>query len=197
MKYLYIVMLLVCCHVWTWAQHGAGLEPLVVGSIAPSFEAKNQLGEQVKSEELLKKGTVVLVFYRGTWCPYCQKHIGELQAGLEQLLKKGANVVVVTPEQPEYIEKMVDKTGASFSILHDKDYVIMEAYHTKYTIQKEDKMAFKDYVVRHTKKYNQDEEAILPVPATYIIQPDGTIKFVHFETDYKQRSTVEMLLENL
>ncbi|BDS12037.1 peroxiredoxin-like family protein [Aureispira anguillae] len=195
MKYLGILFLFLTQ--LGYAQHGIGLEPLEIGSLAPSFEAKNQAGEPIKSADLLEKGAIVLVFYRGTWCPYCQKHVSELQEGLEQLIDKGANVVVVTPERPEYIKKMVKKTAATFSILHDEDYAIMEDYHTKYTIQKTDEMSFKDYVVSHTKTHNQDDEAILPVPATYIIGKDGRIKFVHFETDYKQRSTVEMILENL
>lgn len=195
MKYLSIFFLLLTQY--TFAQHGMGLEPLKVGSLAPSFEAKNQEGNVVKSSDLLEKGAIVLVFYRGAWCPYCQKHVSELQEGLKQLTEKGANVVVVTPEQPEYIEGMIEKTAATFSILHDENYAIMEAYHTKYTIQKKDKMAFKGFVISLAKKHNQDDEAVLPVPATYIIRQDGTIKFVHFETNYKERSTVDMILENL
>lgn len=195
MNYLSFLFLLLAQY--SFAQHGAGLMPLEVGTQAPSFEAKNQFGTLVKSSELLKEGTVVLVFYRGTWCPYCQKHVHELQEGLEQLTAKGAKVVVVTPEQPEYVDKMVAKTKAAFPILYDKNYVIMEAYHTKYTIKDSDKMSFKDYVVSHTKKHNQTEDAVLPVPATYIISQKGTIKFVHFETNYKERSTLEVILENL
>jgi peroxiredoxin len=193
----YLVLLLLLIAQYSFAQHGAGLEPLEVGTKAPVFEAKDQSGNLIKSTDLLKEGPLVLVFYRGTWCPYCQKHVSELQEGLEQLTKKGAKVVIVTPEKPEYVDKMVAKTEAAFPILHDENYVIMEAYNTKYTIQDSDKMAFKGYVVSHTKKHNDTEDAVLPVPATYIIASDGTIKFVHFETDYKERSTLEMILENI
>lgn len=195
MNYLSLLFLLLVQY--SFAQHGAGLAPLELGTKAPSFEAKDQSGTLVKSADLLKEGNLVLVFYRGTWCPYCQKHVDVLQKGLEQLKDKGAKVVVITPEKPEYVDKMIAKTKAAFPILHDENYAIMEAYHTKYTIKDSDKMAFKNYVVSHTKKHNQAEEAVLPVPATYIISSDGTVKFVHFETDYKQRSTLEMILENL
>lgn len=193
----YLSLLFLFLVQYSFAQHGAGLEPLEAGTKAPVFEAKDQSGTLLKLADLLKEGPVVLVFYRGTWCPYCQKHVSELQEGLEQLTEKGAKVVIVTPEKPEYIDKMTAKTEATFPILHDKNYAIMEAYHTKYTIKDSDKMAFKGYVVSHTKKHNQTEDAVLPVPATYIISSDGTIKFVHFETDYKQRSTLEMILENI
>ena len=193
----YLIVLLSLFTQLTFAQHGAGLKPLEVGTTAPSFEAKNQDGKLVKSSELLEQGAVVLVFYRGTWCPYCQKHVHELQEGLKQIVEKGASVVVITPEKPEYIDKMVSKTKATYSILYDEGYKIMEAYNTKYTVQEADKMAFKGYVVSHTKKHNDDDEAVLPVPATYVIGKDGKIKFVHFETDYKQRSTVDMILKNL
>jgi len=193
----YLVFILVLIANVVSAQHGAGLKPLEIGSDAPSFEAKNQEDKLIKSKDLLEKGAVVLVFYRGTWCPYCQKHVHELQEGLKQIVDKGASVVVVTPEKPEYIDKMVSKSGATFSILHDEGYKIMEAYNTKYTVKAEDKMAFKSYVVSHTKKNNGDDEAVLPVPATYVIGKDGKVKFVHFETNYKQRSTIEMILEAL
>jgi len=196
MNYLSILFLLFLGYA-SFAQHGTGLTPLEVGTKAPVFEAKDQSGTVVKLADLLEEGTVVLVFYRGTWCPHCQRHVSELQSGLEQLTAKGAKVVVVTPEQPDYIDKMVDKSEAVFPILHDKNYTIMEAYHTKYTIKKSDKIFFKGYVVAHTKKHNQAEEAVLPVPATYIISPDGTIKFVHFDTNYKERSTLELILENI
>jgi peroxiredoxin len=195
MNYLSLLFLfLVQC---SFAQYGAGLEPLEVGTKAPVFEAKDQSGTLVKLADLLEEGPVVLVFYRGAWCPYCQKHVSELQEGLEKLTNKGAKVLIVTPEKPEYIDEMAAKTEATFPILHDENYAIMEAYHTKYTIKESDKMAFKGYVVSHTKKHNETEDAVLPVPATYIISSDGTIKFVHFETDYKQRSTLEMILENI
>lgn len=193
----YFTFLFLLLAQYSIAQHGLGLEPLETGTMAPMFEAKDQSGTVIKSSELLKEGPLVVVFYRGAWCPYCQRHVSELQEGLEQLTAKGAKVVVVTPEQQEYIDKMTSKTKAAFPILHDKDYTIMEAYHTKYTIQKKDKMAFKGLVIAYAKKHNQAEEAVLPVPATYIISQDGTIKFVHFETNYKERSTLDMILKNL
>jgi len=197
MNYFKFLFLFLFFFQQSFAQHGAGLEPLKVGAEAPSFEAKDQSGTLIKSADLIKEGSVVLIFYRGTWCPYCQKHVDELQKGLEQLTAKGAKVVLVTPEKPDYVKKMVDKTKATFPILHDKDYNIMEAYHTKYTIKESDEMSHKDYVVSSTKKHNETDEAVLPVPATYIISPDGKIKFVHFETNYKERSTLKMILENL
>jgi peroxiredoxin len=195
MNYFILIFLLVANFVA--AQHGAGLVPLEVGSDAPSFQAKNQDKELVKSADLLSEGSVVLIFYRGAWCPYCKKHISELQEGLQEIVNKGASVVIVTPEEPEYIEKMVSSTGATFSILYDEGYKIMEDYHVKYTINESDEMSFKSYVISHTKKHNGDDEAVLPVPATYIINKEGKVTFVHFETDYKQRSTLEIILDNL
>ena len=120
-----------------------------------------------------------------------------MQEGFQHILSENASVVVVTPEKPEYIEKMISKTKAQFSILHDEDYKIMEDYHVKYTIKKEDKMAFKGYVLQKTKKHNAADEAVLPVPATYIISPDGKIKYVHFDTNYKKRASLEDILKEL
>jgi peroxiredoxin len=146
MKYIFFFIFLLIANIAT-AQHGKGLKPLEKGTDAPSFSAKNQFNKIVKSTDLLAAGDIVLIFYRGSWCPHCKKHIHDMQEGFQQILDKNASVVVVTPEKPEYIEKMISKTEAKFSVLHDKDYKIMEAYNVKYTIQKEDKMFFNGYVI--------------------------------------------------
>jgi peroxiredoxin len=192
-----ILFLLISLTQIALAQHGKGLKPLALGSTAPSFSAINQDSILVKSSDLLSKGPIVLIFYRGAWCPYCQRHIHEIQEGFQQILDKKASVVVVTPEKSEYIEKMISKTGATFSLLHDTNYEIMSKYNVKYTIQKKDKMAFKTFLVPLVKKHNKDSEAILPIPATYIIGKEGKIKYVHFDADYKNRSSLEEILKNL
>ena len=88
-----------------------------VGDKAPNFTGADQYGNSVHLDKLLSKGNVVVVFYRGAWCPHCQKHMSFLQDSLHLILDKGTNVVAVTPERPDSREKMVSKTGAEFSII--------------------------------------------------------------------------------
>ena len=96
---------------------------LKTGTIAPKFVAVDNAGKQVDLQSLLNTHkAVVIFFYRGQWCPYCNKQIRDLQDSLRLLTAKGAYVIGVTPETSENINKTVDKTHASFSIIQDKGY---------------------------------------------------------------------------
>src|SRR4029077_2245810 len=92
---------------------------LFLASKAPDFKAADQFGKEIRLKDVLKKGKVVLVFYRGEWCPYCNRELAHLQDSLQMITDKGATVIAVTPEKPENIQKTVEKTKAGYSILCD------------------------------------------------------------------------------
>ncbi len=105
------------------------------GDVAPTFTAKDISGKPIDLAKLLKKNkAVVLFFYRGQWCPCCNKYIHQLQDSLQMLTTKGAYVVGVTPETDENINKTIEKTHASFSLVHDNNYAIMKAYDVNYAM---------------------------------------------------------------
>ncbi|AWM33042.1 peroxiredoxin-like family protein [Hymenobacter nivis] len=163
--------------------------PLVVGSVAPAFKGLDAAGRPVALQQLLKKGPVVLYFYRGQWCPFCNKQLSQLQDSLQLLTAKGAQVVVVTPETQENIGKTVAKTKAAFPIVHDQDFAIMTAYHTAFTVDPATVLKYKAFGV-DLQKANASPDDVLPVPATYVIGRDGRIKFTYFNPDYRQRVSV-------
>ena len=109
-------------------------EGLFIGSKAPDFKGKDQNDIDIKLKDLLKKGKVVLVFYRGQWCPYCNKQLSALQDSLQLIIDKGATLLAVSPEKIEMIDKTVEKTKAEYSILHDKDLKIMKAYDVSFSL---------------------------------------------------------------
>ncbi len=109
-------------------------EGLFIQSKAPDFKAKDQNGKEVRLKDLLKKGKVVLIFYRGQWCPYCNKYLKKLEDSLQLIKDKGATVIAVTPELPENISKTIEKTNAEFSILFDEGLKIMKAYDVEYEL---------------------------------------------------------------
>jgi peroxiredoxin len=167
------------------------------GASAPEFTAKDNSGKTLDLKALLKTHkAVVLFFYRGQWCPYCNKHIKQLQDSLQLLSAKGAYVIAVTPETSDNIAKTVEKTHASFSIVEDKGYKIMKDYDVNYVV---DPVMFEKL-----KKYGEDLEVnngntdhVLPVPATYIIDRSGKITYVHFDKDYRKRPSVSTILAAL
>src|SRR5438270_10755988 len=94
-------------------------EGLFINSKAPEFKAEDQNGQQVSLKELRKKGPVVVVFYRGYWCPYCNKYLKKLQDSLQLITDKHATLVAITPEAKEGIDSTVLRTGATFPIIYD------------------------------------------------------------------------------
>jgi len=182
---------LLCC-MQIFAQIG-----LKSGTKAPDFSGTDNNGKKVTLDQLLQKNkAVVLFFYRGQWCPYCNKHIQELQDSLHLLTAKGAYVVGVTPETAGNIDKTIEKTHASFSIIQDKGYQIMKAYDVNYVLDQNTVTQYKNWHV-DLEENNGNKDHVLPVPATYIIDNTGKIAFVQFDKDYKKRASVADLLQAL
>ena len=170
--------------------------PLKVGETAPAFRGQDADGHPVELKQLLKKGPVVLYFYRGQWCPFCNRQLGQLQDSLQTLTSKGAQIVVVTPETQANIDKTVEKTKFSLPIVHDQDLAIMKAYHTAFTVDAATAQKYADHGL-DLKAANGLDQAVLPVPATYVIGRNGKIKFVFFDPDYRHRASVRQVASAL
>lgn len=176
------------------AQSPQGLQ---VNQAAPDFTSVDQNGKTVSLKSLLKSGNVVLVFYRGEWCPYCNKYLMELEQSLSTFASKGAAVVAVTPERPEFIDKSVEKTKASFPILHDDGLKIMKAYDVAYKLD--------DKSIKKYQRINVDLNLIngevnrenLPVPAVYVINKQGIITYRFFDPNYVNRAPISSIMKYL
>ncbi|NOT50608.1 MAG: AhpC/TSA family protein [Chitinophagaceae bacterium] len=171
-------------------------EGLFLSSKAPDFKAKDQHGEEIRLKDLLKKGKVVLVFYRGQWCPYCNRELSRLQDSLQFIKDKGATLVAVSPELPENIDTTVKKTKAEYSILYDEGMKIMKAYDVEFQVQENVLTRYKNSGI-DIEKFNGKNGKFLPVPAVYIIDKEQTVVYRFFEQDYKKRPSVKELLDNL
>jgi len=171
-------------------------EGLFLNSKAPDFKGKDQNGADVRLKDLLKKGKVVLVFYRGEWCPYCNKNLKRLEDSLQLIRDKGATVIAVTPEQPESISKTIEKTKAEYSILHDVDLKIMKAYEVEFEVPENMVTRYRNGGIK-LDEINGKNGNYLPVPATYIIDKEGNITYRFFNPDYKKRPAVKEILDNL
>lgn len=166
------------------------------GNIAPDFEGIDQFGKNYHLQDELAKGPVVLIFYRGSWCKYCNKHLGKLEDSIQYIVEKGATVIAVTPEKPEYIKETSDKYGQSFRIIQDPDLSIMNAYGVRFTMEDKKVKKYKTWGI-DLPKQNGDNAGNLPIPATYVIDKNGKIKWVHFDENYKVRASIAEVVENL
>jgi peroxiredoxin len=194
MKKISILLSLLVCMLCANSQDAP--EGLFISSKAPDFKAKDQNGKDIKLKDLLKKGKVVLVFYRGYWCPYCNKELAKLQDSLELIQGKGATLIAVTAELPENIAKTVEQTKAQYSIIHDEQLKIMKAYEVEFEVQENVLTRYRNGGI-DIEKLNGKNGKFLPVPAVYIIDKEQTITYRFFEPDYKKRPSVKVILDNL
>ncbi len=171
-------------------------EGLKVGDKAPAINGIDQNGNKISLKTLLKKGEAVIMFYRGQWCPYCNKQLSHLNDSLSFIIAKGATVITITPETADNIKKTVEKTNASFSIVTDKGMAIMKSYKVNFAVDEMTITKYKKYGIDF-KKANGENGANLPVPATYIVGKNGKIKYVFFNPDYSKRASVKDIISNL
>ena len=171
-------------------------EGLFINSKAPDFRAKDQTGMEIHLKDVLKKGKVVLVFYRGQWCPYCNRQLKKLEDSLQLIISKGATLIAVTPEKPESITKTIEKTSATYSILFDEGLKIMNAYNVAFEVPENTLTRYRNTGI-DIEKNNGTNGKYLPVPAVFIIDKESTIIYRFFEPDYKKRPTVQEILDNL
>ena len=172
-------------------------EHLEVGEKAPTIIGVDQNGKAINSLEILEEKQIMLVFYRGNWCPYCRKHLKSLQENLEEFTKKGVYVIVVTPEVTDKTTETTEKLNATFSIIYDKDNKIMNDYKVAFEVNETNVVKYFNFTKKKVEKYNDKDNDVLPVPATYLINKDCKISYVQYDTDYTNRSDFKEILKSL
>lgn len=165
-----------------------------VGIEAPLFVANDAHNNEFSLAEALKKGPVVVIFYRGNWCPVCTKHLGKIQDSLDLITKTGATIVAVTPEKPTNMERMEEKTGAKFSLLFDEGYKISNAFDVTFDPTKGEKRKYNTFLGANLDEANSNNSEQLPIPATYVINQKGIITWRHFDPNYKNRASVKDII---
>ena len=174
-----------------------GPKGLNLNDKAPDFTAKDQNGKSISLKNELKNGSVVLVFYRGQWCPFCNRQLKQMEDSLPQIKAKGATVLTITPEVQENISKTIAKTKTSNSILHDEGLQIMKSYDVAFKVDDKTIENYKKYGIDFNVANGESNGANLPVPAVYVINKEGRIVYKYFDMDYRKRSSVKEILEHL
>ncbi|MBN2638581.1 MAG: AhpC/TSA family protein [Bacteroidales bacterium] len=170
---------------------------LKVGDKAPNFISPDQYGKSIELSKLLKKGPVVLIFYRGYWCPLCNQHLAKFQDSLQYVTQQGAQVVAVSAQTYGNSEKMIHKQNITFYVISDTTDQIMKDYHVMFHVTPAYQALIEKYLKLKINTINGQESAELPVPATFVIDKNGTIVYRQFNYDYGKRSTVKEVLEHL
>lgn len=163
------------------------------GDTAPAFTLNNPAGNPVSSRELLAKGPLVVSFYRGVWCPYCNLELQALQAELSEITARGASLVAISPQIAANSRKSQRDNKLEFPILSDAKSEVANAFGIRF--------ALPDYLAEVYKTFgnnlpviNDDPAWVLPMPARYVIGMDGIIAYSEVNPDYTQRPDPSELL---
>lgn len=172
-------------------------EHLKIGDEAPLILAKDQNGKEINSANILKEHQILLIFYRGNWCPYCNQHLSSLHERLKEFEEKGVFVLVVSPEKVSKTVETGSKYDNEFSVVHDTDNKIMTDYKVAFEVNEKTVPMYYEKLQVRLAEYNESSNMVLPVPATYLIDRTGKITYVHFDPNYKERSNLDEILKSL
>ncbi|TYB33354.1 MAG: AhpC/TSA family protein [Flexistipes sinusarabici] len=167
-----------------------------VGSKAYDFTLQNYDGSEVTLSKEAAKGPVVLSFYRGGWCPVCNLELNYLQSRLSDFQNHGANLIAVSPELPEYANETVERHNIEFPVLYDTDNKVAAKYGLVFKMP-EDLVEVYEKFGLDVAKHNGNEKYEIPVPATFVVDRDLTLRYVFGKADYNQRAEPDDILEVL
>lgn len=159
---------------------------LSIGSRAPDFSLPDYTGRTITLSEETAKGPVVLIFYRGLWCPFCNLELQAYQRIMNDITSVNAQLIAVSPQTPEHSMIIQQKNKLSFHVLSDLHNQTAEKYNLKYKLPEYAHELYRSLDIS-LDTFNGDSAWELPVPATYIIDKEGIIRAGNADADYKKR----------
>lgn len=174
-----------------------GKDAIKVDEKAPNFELPNAQGKLISLPNLLADGPVVITFYRGSWCPYCNLQLRALQAKLSEIHALGATLIAISPKIPDGSLTENEISNMEFTVLSDQEAKVASQYGVAWEVP--------EFLMKHMRvdrgldlvKINNGNRNILPIPATFIIGKDGIVKWSYVNVDYRTRSEPEQIIEVL
>ncbi|WP_159023383.1 peroxiredoxin-like family protein [Formosa sp. L2A11] len=174
-----------------------GENAIRIGEEAPKFKLPNARGKNVSLENLLENGPVVITFYRGNWCPYCNLQIKALQDILGEIHELGANLVAISPQVPDESLTKDEITEMDFGVLSDQDAKVAYQYGVAWEVP--------EFLAEHMRvdreldleKINNGNGTMLPIPATFVLGRDGIVKWRFVDVDYRTRSEPRDIIDAL
>jgi peroxiredoxin len=166
--------------------HELAAKALGAGAKAPAFELPDQDGQRVSSAELLAKGRLVVCFIRGRWCPFCVGQMEAMNYIAAQIAAAGATLIAISPQTAKQAYFMRDQHRLTFPLLVDAHNEIARQYGLVYRVPEEQQKLYRSTFV-NLPFANGDDSWELPIPATYVIERDGTILFAAVNEDYTER----------
>ncbi|WP_165748512.1 peroxiredoxin-like family protein [Cellulophaga sp. Z1A5H] len=168
---------------------------LQVGETAINFTLPNALGKKITLYDALENGPVILMWYRGGWCPYCNMQLHYMQEMLPEFKKLGASLLAITPETPDNSISTQEKNNLEFEVLSDVDNVVGFQYKVVFKLTDDVKEIYENGF--GLSNFNGNDKGELPLASTYIIGQDKVIQYAFLDADYRNRAEPQDLLEHL
>jgi len=169
---------------------------LKAGDTAPDFTLPDVHGADANLADTLEHGPVVLSFYRGGWCPYCNLELQALQQALPEIQTLGAQLIAVSPELPDQSLSTVEKDSLAFTVCTDSGNRVAKDFGLVFTLPEELRPIYTQFGI-DLPTWNGDDSFELPMPATYVIGRNGIVLDGFVSTDYTQRMEPERILDIL
>jgi peroxiredoxin len=166
----------------------SGVAPgLAPGEQAPQFRLPDAIGRSVSLQERLSDGPVVLVFYRGEWCPYCNTYLRALQAALPDITARGASMLAVSPQSPDHSLSVAERAQLGFDVLSDVHQAVIRAFKVQFTAPADLQDVHTDVFHLDLRDHTANRSWQLPVPATFVLDRAGVVRAAHVSADYRTR----------
>lgn len=166
------------------------------GAEMPDFELPDVTRGLVDTEALRKQGPLVIVFYRGGWCPYCNLQLRDIQKHIKKFNSLGAKVLAISPEAPDQSRTTVKKNNLGFYVLSDLKGDVAKSFGLSFKLPDDLISLYKKFGI-DLKKHNANKKWELPLAATYIVDRSGQVQYAFVDVDYKKRSETTDLLKVL
>jgi peroxiredoxin len=160
---------------------------LKAGQPAPSFSLKDADGNVIDSKKLLASRPLVVTFYRGVWCPYCNIDLKALEAARPLIEAKGASLVALSMQNAPNSRRSARENGLGFPILVDKHGTVADAFGLRFKLSPTVVKVYRDVLKNDLEAFNDDTSWTLPMPARYVIAQDGVIAYAEVNPDFTRR----------
>jgi peroxiredoxin len=169
------------------------VNPVEVGATAPDATLTRADGTSTTVHALVAEHPVVLVFYRGGWCPYCNRHLSALAEVEERLLEKGYSIHAVSADRPEKVAEVAEAAEFNYALYSDAEAEAAKAFGLAFKVDAATYKKLLGYGI-DLEDASGNEHHLLPVPALFIIGSDARIRFRYYNPDYTERLSAESLL---
>lgn len=163
------------------------ISPLLVGETIPDVTLLNVSGQSVNLKSEVAKKPTILVFYRGGWCPFCNKHLAELRTLQPDMDRMGYQMIAISTDAPEGLKNTYEKAELTYTLLSDADVSAAKAFGLAFKAPAN----YDDMLVKSSKGKNADK--LLPVPSVFVLDTKGVIRYEHINPNFKERVSAKIL----